>query len=101
MSHFHWGGKGPGRRAAGLQGNQLVPKGSEKNPLLRKFLLVQSYPTLCLAQPRATSSFSSRWLFKDSLSLLGKGEKETSKRILALEELAIPFYLEKCSNHYG
>lgn len=41
------------------QGNQLALKGSEKNQFLRKFLLIQSYSTLCLAQPRVTSSFSS------------------------------------------
>lgn len=101
MSHFHEGERGRVRKAARLQRNQLGPKGSDKNPLLRKFLLVQSYSTLCLAQPSVTSPFSSQWLFKDSLSLLGKGEKEPLEKILGLEELAIPFYLEKCPNHYG
>ena len=54
-----------------------------RNQILRKFPLMQSYSTLGLAQPRATSSFSSQCLFKDNLSLCGKGVREILEEILA------------------
>lgn len=43
---------------------------------------MQSYSIGGLAQPRATSSFSSQCLFKDNLSLWGKGEGEILEEIL-------------------
>lgn len=66
----------------------------EKNQLLRKFPLMQSYSTLGLAQPRATSSFSSQCLFKDNLSLCGKGVERNLRGNTCREDNAIPFNLK-------
>jgi hypothetical protein len=59
-----------------------LKKRKRKQPL-RKFLLMQSYSILCLAQSRATSSFCGQCIFKVQMSLLGKGRKETLREVLA------------------
>lgn len=77
------------RVAALCRGTSWRGKALWKSQLLRKFLLMQSYSTLCLAQPRATSSFCSQCLFKDNSSLLSKGERKNIEEMLA-EKIKLP-----------